>query len=34
MHWWHISDYRGMRAFYAKYTIYKESQDVELLRRN
>lgn len=29
-----ISDYKGMRAFYAKYTIYKESQDAELPRRN
>lgn len=26
--WWHISDYKGMRAFYAKYTTYK---DVKML---
>ena len=33
-HWQHVSDYKRQRAFYAKYPSCKESQDVELPRRN
>lgn len=34
MHRQHISDYKRPRAFYSKYPVYKESQDVELPRRS